>query len=514
MSSISFSARAWPEALTSTWPTLLILLLGGLALLLTQRSPAPARPPSLRDPIPRLFNTLQFVLWNHASMRRASRALLHRTAAAPALPPGRRHRVQMTRLALPTLYHMSARERRRLWYNYEHIYAEYLGRPRFLRPLVARFRGALARVLLDGFPGSSTRWAEVSVTEFCRRQVVEASVDVLFGPDLIGRSPDFVERFWAFDENVFKLVMGLPRWLDPRPSRTHDRYVAALELWLDHALDGFDWQSAEAEADWEPRFGCRAVREMVRWMKETEWRDETIAATMGALAFALNSNSIPTTTWMLMEIIKDSKLLAEVRDEVASVVTTDPQTGKRTVDSQKVVTLPLLQSIFTETLRLRINFDITRDVNQDIELDGYRIDKGSMLQAPVMVAHYDEAVWGKEGHPASEFWAHRHIKYVDEKKGSNQGRPAIYAMAGRPASFFPFGGGVNICPGRQLAKYEILTTIALIVSQFEIELVGWTKLDGTPSNRVAESDLRYSGAGAMPPDRDMRIRLRRRVYRY
>lgn len=219
---------------------------------------------------------------------------------------------------------------------------------------------------------------------------------------------------------------------------------------------------------------------------------------------SLNSNSIPTTTWMLMEIIRDPSLLQAVRDEVATVTTMHPETGSLGIDSQKLVSLPLLQSIFTETLRLRINFNIMRDVKQPITLDGHTIPQGSLLQAPMQVAHYNEAVWGAADHPASDFWAERHVRTGD-------GGRRVYSMAGSPTSYFPFGGGANLCPGRHLAKSEILMTIALVVSCFDIELVGWTNADGSASQRAAEGDVRFCGAGAMPPDREMEIRWRRRL---
>lgn len=203
-----------------------------------------------------------------------------------------------------------------------------------------------------------------------------------------------------------------------------------------------------------------------------------------------------------MEIIKDPSLLQAVRDEVATVIQPDPETGNLAIDHQKLVALPLLQSIFTETLRLRINFNIMRDVKKPITLDGHIIPQGVMLQAPMQVAHHNERFWNADGaHPASDFWAERHVRYTEQ---------GTYARAGSPASFFPFGGGANICPGRRLAKFEILTTVALVVSRFDIEFVGWRNLDGSPSSRAAQSDLRFSGAGAMPPDRDMVIRWRPR----
>lgn len=121
------------------------------------------------------------------------------------------------------------------------------------------------------------------------------------------------------------------------------------------------------------------------------------------MRYRLNSNGIPTTMWMLMEIIRDLALLQAVREEVATAILADSETGKSTLDSQKLVALPLLQSIWTETLRLRVNFNIGRDIKQPITLDGHTIAKRSLLQASMMVAHYNDAVWGVAGRAAWNF---------------------------------------------------------------------------------------------------------------
>ena len=145
--------------------------------------------------------------------------------------------------------------------------------------------------------------------------------------------------------------------------------------------------------------------------------------------------------WVIIEIMKDPSLLQAVRDEVTTTYVTDPETGRHTLDIQKLVTLPLLQSVFTEVLRLHMNFNIIRHAKEPVTMDGYIVRKGAMLQAPMMAAHYDESVWGTADHPASQFWAERHIKYVEEKN-ENTGQIShrrVFAMAGRPSSYFPFG---------------------------------------------------------------------------
>lgn len=299
-----------------------------IALLVSQLSRG-SGPKALSDPIPHVYNTLQFMSNNHKFMTRVQNALQDSGILRFYLGPktvylvagqqgirgmfGREmvHTVtnqeQMTRYALPTLYKMNRGEikrweddksgvakapipgtestptRQRLWYTYEHIYTEYLGRPQYTKPLVEAFSRNLVQAL-ERYPAGE--WATVNVEEFCHREVAESAVNALLGPGLIKLSPDFIDRFWDFDSHVFKLVLGLPKWMNAKPSHSHDRYVAAVQKWLDAAEADFDWDSPGAAAEWEPRFGARAPRELVKWMRETGWRSEVIAATAGALVFA------------------------------------------------------------------------------------------------------------------------------------------------------------------------------------------------------------------------------------
>ena len=142
----------------------------------------------------------------------------------------------------------------------------------------------------------------------------------------------------------------------------------------------------------------------------------------------------------MFEVAKDPSLLQALREEVNTAYATDPRTGSRTLNLQKFAALPLLTSVYSETLRLSMSFNVVRNVSQTFTLDGYEIPKGALAQAPTLVAHYDEDVWGMEAHPASEFWAERHIKYTEEKDDSgNISRKRVFDMGGRSGSYFPYG---------------------------------------------------------------------------
>lgn len=79
---------------------------------------------------------------------------------------------------------------------------------------------------------------------------------------------------------------------------------------------------------------------------------------------------------------------------------------------------------------------------------------------------------------------------------------------GRVTDMIP-GGGVSMRPGRHFAKQEILLTIAMLLSGFEFEFVEWVTMDGRESDRPPRNNPKYEGAGCMPPDGDMKVRMKR-----
>lgn len=138
-----------------------------------------------------------------------------------------------------------------------------------------------------------------------------------------------------------------------------------------------------------------------------------------------------------------------------------------------------------------------------MELDGYHLQADALLQTPMRIAHQSHANWGsRPDHPAAEFWGWRHVR-----RGDADGQPVFSPP--KPGSFFPFGGGASICPGRHFAKQEILIALGVLLGRFDVEFVGWTRHDGTGSDRPAVNDEKYAGAAGMPPDRDLKVRMKR-----
>ncbi len=142
----------------------------------------------------------------------------------------------------------------------------------------------------------------------------------------------------------------------------------------------------------------------------------------------------------MIELAKDPGLFQAVREEFQSAYRVDPATQERFIDTQALLALPLLQSIYSESMRLHISINVTREVVGSVVVEGHALEKGSLVQAPSEVAHFSDATWSADGHPASEFWAERHVKYVETTNEAGEVKKVPqFAMSGRSNSFFPYG---------------------------------------------------------------------------
>ncbi|KAM7196610.1 Cytochrome P450 [Rhypophila sp. PSN 637] len=400
---------------------------------------------------------------------------------------------------------------KRYWREMHEIYNEYLSTNHYANALAAKFYEVFETRLRSGMPVGE--WKEVRLWEFMQKDMFESAMTTLYGPRILELNQDFGKWYWLYDEYALLMAYGVPRVFARTAYKVKDEYYARTKKYVEAGWNNFDWEGEDREADWEEEFGSRFSRELIKWMKvDAGFHEKSIAGMVGTIAFGLNSNTIPAATWMLIHIIRDPSLLAAIREEVTQALVIDHVTGYCSIDRLKLVSLPLLNSVYIEVLRLHVSFTLMREVTnpKGVHLNGHKIPKGAFMQGMTDLAHFDETAWAMEGHPASEFWAARHLVYkeVTTEAGEHK-RVAEVSMEGRNGSYFPYGGGSGICPGRHFAKQEILLAVASIVTRFDIEFVEWTRMDGTNSDREARDDPKACGAGCRPPDRDMKVRWKR-----
>ncbi|KAI0873439.1 cytochrome P450 [Hypoxylon argillaceum] len=396
-------------------------------------------------------------------------------------------------------------ENQRYWFGHNRLYQEWLSK----KPQAACLADQFSLFFSQKLNNQPEGWHTVQLFEMLKISMFESATKSLFGTHILLLNPGLAEAYWDFDSSAINLIWGLPRWLRPRPYLIRDRLHEMVKRSVDSAWDNFD--PGDNQSDWEEHWGSRLSREVARWFRELGFSNTAIAGhTVGTL-FGLHGNTIPITTWALMEIINDPSLLEVIRQEVSEACCFNPETGDLSIDNNKIVALPILQSVYTECMRLHVSYMANRKVLLPTTLDGYHIAPGSLIQTDTEMAHLNEEFWGTENHPAASFWAYRHLKEVEVANSDGSTIKQVqFCMKGRPSDFFPYGGGHLVCPGRHFAKQEIMMAIAVVVSMFDIEPVGWTTMDGIPATGPPKDNREYAGIVAMPPDLDMQIRWKKR----
>jgi cytochrome P450 len=205
-----------------------------------------------------------------------------------------------------------------------------------------------------------------------------------------------------------------------------------------------------------------------------------------------------------MNLLQRPNIFEKVKEEVSQVVNVDKDSNKLHLDAPALIALPWLLAVYTETLRLRVHFNVIREITQDIEIDGHILKAGHIVMAPTYIAHTTDPSWITEKYPVKEFYPERFLIF-DEKSSTPK-----FSVGRAGGKMFPYGGGIYLCPGRHFAKQEIMAAIALMILRFDFEVLGYVKMDGSRSERGPRLDEEFVGSGAVPPDRDMRVRLRKR----
>ncbi|XXH04103.1 Low molecular weight phosphotyrosine protein phosphatase [Hypoxylon texense] len=390
-----------------------------------------------------------------------------------------------------------------------------------LEILANRFQIALLNKIEASRQDIGNDWTEVpDLCDLVQKYVIESVIYTFFGPYMISLNPHIVEDFLEFNDYIRLLFMGMPRWLIPKAYKARQRMVDSIQRWQKHARENCD-PVGLANVDWEPYYGSKFIRERQTLLTRRGILDETArAAENFANLWAANSNAVPAAIWFLLETIRDTSLKEEVSQRISSAILAPEANGKRengcaAFGIEKLCSDPLLQSLYAETLRLRVAALIVREAAQrDFSFCGWHIKKGEVLTVSSHTEAMNQEIWGVGGDPSShaldKFWSHRFLVDPDDpcsgplrnpKTKRATGREPVFSTDGLAGIWIPYGGGRSLCPGRHFAKREIMLTTAAFLTAYEIDL----NPDTIPSVNMS-----HFGFGTMPPKGKLPCRIRRR----
>lgn len=243
--------------------------------------------------------------------------------------------------------------------------------------------------------------------------------------------------------------------------------------------------------------------------------DEAIAAEDFSLIANASYNVKTLSFYIIAEAFNDPALLRRMEPEFESVVTNptargaakSPSTGIQPltepihIDIARVCASPLLQSVYAEILRMRVSAFLSRSPAQDdtsYALGKYALKDDGQALLLLPMAHRNPDLWRPERQkqPLSKFWADR---FLDRDQSTGAERFSTESL--QQNGWFPYGGGVFVCPGKALAKQQMLAATVLFATYFDMEM-----LDGVP-----QADEQFLGGSVPPPKTATRVRLRRKV---
>ena len=167
---------------------------------------------------------------------------------------------------------------------------------------------------------------------------------------------------------------------------------------------------------------------------------------------AILVNSVPTAFWTLWHIYSNDEILRAIRDEVDTI--TSVKEGRKTIDLRHLKDLPILASTIQETLRHRSCGIGARMVLENTVLeDRHHLKKGSYVMFDNRSLHMHKPTWGSN---SEHFDMRRFIKPTDQRRIQRSG------------AFRGFGGGANLCPGKDFATLEVIALVAMLVARFDM----------------------------------------------
>ncbi|KAL7621629.1 hypothetical protein AAE478_008955 [Parahypoxylon ruwenzoriense] len=318
---------------------------------------------------------------------------------------------------------------------------------RFIRAFIRR----TANLELTG------QWTELpDFWGFFQTNMTPCFVEAIFGPTLIGLNPDFIENLWKYDDTIPWLARGVPAFLVPGAHKLRNTIRNQLKKWYAYSRREFRESCIEKDGDGDPYWGSELIRYRQKMLSESgNHDDDSLSSTDLGLVWATTANTIPSAMMAMLHIIKDRGLLKRLRKEILEHLGQRPA---RDISLKQLTKLPLLNSIYAETLRLHVEtFFMVSSPHTDVSLGRWRLPKGRIGLVNSNLSHMDANSWNTKvgAHPVDEFWAERFlidpsdpssgpinpkIRGADTRPGRSGRGDVTFSTEGLEGSWIPYGG--------------------------------------------------------------------------
>ncbi len=283
---------------------------------------------------------------------------------------------------------------------------------------------------------------EVEIVDFMKILTINTASHCLLGKEFrYELSDEFSEIYHDLEQGVSPIAFHFPYLPIPKFKR-RDR--ARLRL-----------QKLVGEIVKKRKSQTEKPSDMFQTLIDMEYKDGTklgpneITGLLVGAIFAGHHTSSGTAAWVLIELLKNPLLMADVKAELDDLLG-----EKGLVTFQSLREMPVLENVLKEVLRLHPPLIILmRQVSQDMHFKNYTIKTGEMVWASPPVTHRMSSLFSDP------------LKF-DPDRFSPERAEDKNMMA-----YQPFGGGKHKCSGNAFALFQIKAIFAILLRRYDFELV-------------------------------------------
>ncbi|KAL3475751.1 putative cytochrome P450 [Aspergillus californicus] len=312
----------------------------------------------------------------------------------------------------------------------------------------------------------------VSLHKICTQALVNGVVRSYYGDIVLQIQSDFAGRYMDWEKSSWKFLMGLPRFLSKD-------MVAAKEDMINFFGEYFRLPPHERghENFW--------VSSVERLLRDLDLTDEEIARMFMLHTSSIIGNMYKLSFWLLAHILCNPDLLRSITLEIQPAINPQTQAVDHTYLTENC---PMLDSLYSEVLRLVVTSPMTRQVSATSTIGGKTLKEGSKVLIIYRQLHLDHDTWG----PSPETL--QPDRFLRDKSLKTK------------VAYRPWGGGKHVCPGRFLAKKAVFVFVALLLGQYEVDM------DTVGEQSFPRADLaKASGVATIADGEDLIVSLRRRL---
>ncbi|KAF2136434.1 uncharacterized protein K452DRAFT_237538 [Aplosporella prunicola CBS 121167] len=307
-------------------------------------------------------------------------------------------------------------------------------------------------------------YKRISLKLFVRMVMTETVTRAMLGEIMFSFEPDLVNHLMVLHDYSWAVVFNLPKVLFPKLGPALGNLSKAIRSYLN-----------TSELDREDE--CWAIRSILKSQEITGMDEDSRVAMFIMIWWAAHSNTVNACFWIFSYLLFNPGLLESIREE------TTPAFKDGRLDSSYLANeCPLLDSVWSEVLRLVNGAMSVRKVVTSTKVSGKILESGNTVMIPFRQLHYNTNVWGSA---CFDFDPERFIR-----------EPKLQSHP----SYRPFGGGISYCPGKSLAKSEVCGFVASLLQRFDISL--FTR-PGEPPQVFPKLDDTRPSTGTTGPMDDM-----------